>query len=64
MKWISVNDRVPEFSFKSVLAFESEHFNSYTATFDGRNWHHFGGLGGIIRGNVTHWMDLPEWPSI
>lgn len=61
--WISVKDRLPEFSFRSVLAFESTNFNSYTATFDGRNWYHFGGLGGIINGEVSHWMPLPERPK-
>lgn len=65
--WISVKDRLPE-DTKAVLVWTPENLCMYTGYLRdtmGRLavWAHFGGMGGTINKEVTHWMPIPEPPK-
>jgi hypothetical protein len=62
MKWISVDKRMPD-NRKAVIVWCPQRQNKYMAWWSGNFWFHFGGLGMLMTGDVTHWMPTPAPPK-
>lgn len=64
-EWISVEDRLPDELFTSVLIYCPDKDNIYCAYLNARNeWHIFDqGSGLWVLERVTHWMPLPAPPT-
>jgi hypothetical protein len=69
-EWISVNERLPEpnekddsgFFLKAYLVAVCNGFKMHTALWNGEYWILWT-RGAVLR-DVTHWMPLPEKPTI
>lgn len=63
-KWISVNDRLPEFGDTAVIRFDGK--TDIATYWRGELCPHWRGqwYGTIYLGSVTHWMPLPEPPEM
>jgi hypothetical protein len=62
MKWISVNDQLPDHENEVLLYDKSKYFPRVTTGFfEHGQWRLFGTS---YAENVTHWMPLPEPPKM
>lgn len=64
-EWISVEDRLPNELFMSVLIYCPDNDNIYCAYLNARNeWHIFDQTSGLlVLERVTHWMPIPKPPT-
>lgn len=61
-KWISVKDRLPDKSVKTLVA-AKEYGGNYQITVSLFTGHYFSMTGRRAHWKITHWMPLPEPPK-
>ena len=68
MKWINIEDEIPEQESLLVYLFDRAgtslgFYFGISKDFPSTNNHVFGGNFGFITGQVTHWAYIPEYPQ-